>query len=125
MAGLVSYIYTDGRSNPPDYVVTIGSERVQAMLTEDAPIEIVSGHEFVGLKVKPVPKPAPEPVTETAPKGDTRDGWPDGYKHTRHGAYVAVLSPQGEVVASDSPSGKYKGENAAQEAAWKHKEATQ
>lgn len=118
---LVSFRYTDGRTKPrKGYVVTMSPERVQAMLAEDAPIEIVEGHEFVSVKAKPVEV---EPETETAPEGDKRDGWPDGYKHTRHGAYVAVQSPEGKAVLSDTPSGKFRGENAAQEAAWEHKEA--
>ena len=120
LGGLVSYIYTDGRSKPDDYVVTIGSERVKELLEAGAPIEVVAGHELVGLKVKK-PKPeAPKPEPVTAPEGEDRDGWPDGYTYMKRGAYVAVQGPDGPVL-SDTPSGKFKGENAAQEAAWTHK----
>ena len=132
LGGLVSYRYTDGRTKPPKgYVVTMSPERVKEMLDADAPIEVVEGHALVGLKVKkpkkPEPKPetegAPEPEEVTAPDGDDRDGWPDGYTHSQHGAYDAVSHPSGAFVLSDSPSGKFKGLDAAQEAAWRHKEA--
>ena len=57
---LVSFRYTDGRSKPrPDYVVTVGANRVKEMLEADAPIEIVEGHKLVGVKKKRAPtKPA-------------------------------------------------------------------
>lgn len=48
------------------------------------------------------------------------DGWPDGYTWERAGAYYAVRDPDGEPVPSDTPSGKWNGQDAAQEAAWRH-----
>ena len=117
---LVSYRYTDGRLRPhPDYIVTVGASTVKELLAAKAPIEIVEGHELVGLKKKRAPKPDPEP--ETAPENDEGDGWPAGYSFTRRGAYLAVFDPTGEPILSDSPSGKFRGEDAAQEAAWLHK----
>ncbi len=129
LGSLVSYRYTDGRTKPPkDYVVTMSPERVKEMLDADAPIEVVSGHKLVGLKAKRAKKeepaedkPTPEPKETTAPEGDERDGWPDGYTYTQHGAFFSVVAPDGAFVLSDTPSGKYKGEDAAQEAAWNHK----
>ncbi len=129
LGSLVAFRYTDERTKPPKgYVVTMSPERVKEMLDADAPIEVVDGHALVGLKKKKPkkeekPPPETEPEEETAPEGDEADGWPDGYTHTRHGAYVAVVAPGGELVLSDSPSGKFRGLDAGQEAAWKHKEA--
>jgi hypothetical protein len=125
MAGLVSYRYTDGRVKPPpEYVIEISAERVKELLAAGAPIEVVAGHEYLGLPV-PVEEPKPEPVEEVAPVGDARDGWPDGYSFKKAGAYVAVFDPDGDPVRSGSPSGKFRGEDAAQEAAWNHKGASE
>ncbi len=116
LGSLVSFRYTDGRTKPrKGYVVTVGLERVKELLDAGAPIEVVSGHDLVGLKAEKPKEP------ETPPEGDDRDGWPDGYTYTKHGAYVAVLDPDGKPVLSDSRSGKFKGEDAAQAAAWTHK----
>lgn len=119
----VSFRYTDGRTKPhPDYVVTIGAERVREMLERGAPIEITAGHEHLGLEVPaPEPDPQPDPEPEIAPKGDKKDGWPDGYSFKKRGAYVALFDPAGSPVKSSTPSGKFKGLDAAQEAAWLHK----
>lgn len=132
MPKLVSFVYTDGRRRgrnapPADRdLVTVGAERVLKMIEAGIPIRIVAGHEFLGLTApepEPEPEETPEPEIETAPEGDDRDGWPDGYTFRKAGAYLAVFSPDGDAVLSDSPSGKFRGEDAAQEAAWTHREA--
>ena len=113
---MVSFRYTDGRTKPHEgYVVTMGDDRVQEMLKRGEPIKILDGSEEVA------PEPTPEPEPEIAPKGDEKDGWPDDYTFKKRGAYVAVWAPDGDQVNSSTPSGKFKGENAAQEAAWLHK----
>lgn len=115
---LVSFRYTDGRLKPPaDYVVTIGEQRVREMLERGDPIEITDGHEHVGLEKEP----PSEPEEKKAPKGDKKDGWPDGYSFKKRGAYVALKAPGGTPIKSSTPSGKFKGLDAAQEAAWLHK----
>lgn len=114
---LVSFRYTDGRTKPPEgYVVTIGEERVQEMLKRGDPIEVLDGSE-----PETTPEPPPAPEEKKAPEGDKRDGWPDGYSYVKTGAFVAVSDPNGNQVKSSTPSGKFRGENAAQEAAWLHK----
>jgi hypothetical protein len=113
---MVSFVYTDDRTKPPPgYVVTMGEERVKEMLDRDEPIRVLDGSEEVTSE----PTLAPDP--EPAPKDDKKDGWPDGYAYMRRGAYVAVIDPHGNPVKSSTPSGKFKGLDAAQEAAWLHK----
>lgn len=65
-----------------------------------------------------------EPEVGEAPEGEM-DGWPDGYSFERTGAYLAVFDPDGQPVKSETPSGKWLGEDAAQEAAWKHSRGEQ
>lgn len=123
---LVSYRYTDGRTRPrPGRVITIGADRVKELLDREAPIEVVDGFEHLGLTPpEPDPEPAPEPDVAPEDEDDDGDGWPAEYSYEKTGGYVAVWAPDGEPVLSDTPSGKFKGENAAQEAAWKHKGAS-
>ena len=113
---MVSFRYTDGRTKPPEgYVVSMGEDRVQEMLKRGDPICIV------GEEVAPEPTPEPIPEPEIAPEDDKKDGWPAGYSFEKTGAYVVLYDPDGTQVKSSTPSGKFKGENAAQEAAWLHK----
>jgi hypothetical protein len=115
---MVSFVYTDGRTKPPPgYVLTMGEERVKEMLDRGDPIELYSEE----VAPAPTPEPTPDPEPEIAPEGDEKDGWPDGYTFKKRGAYVAVSDPDGNPVLSLTPSGKFKGEDAAQEAAWLHK----
>ena len=120
---MVSFRYTDGRTKPhPSYVINMGEDRVQEMLKRGDPIEVLDGSE------DSTPDQDPEDAsdtetdsTETAPDGDEKDGWPTGYSFEKTGAYVVLYDPDGTQVSSTTPSGKFKGENAAQEAAWLHK----
>lgn len=124
MSNQVTFRYTDGRENlPPSYRIEIGAERVQEMLDRGDPIEVTDGAELVKLPETIDPPPEDEPKTETAPKGDKRDGWPDGYSFLKKGTWVTLSDPDGKAVKSESKSGKFKGEDAAQEAAWLHREA--
>ena len=73
------------------------------------------------------PVPAGVRTSETArfPK-DRRtddDGYPEGYGHEKGGAYVELTAPDGTPIASEAPSGKWHGDDAAKAAAWKHWEA--
>lgn len=123
LGSLVSFRYTDGRKRPREgYVVTVGAERVQDLLDAGAPIEVVSGRKLVGPKAEEPKKEEPKP--EPPPDGEAPEEWPEGYTHTKHGAYVAVADPHGEPVLSTKPSGKFKGLDAAREAAWSHKGGT-
>lgn len=62
------------------------------------------------------------PDTPAQADADEDEG-PMGYEFKASGSYVEVTAPDGEVVESDSPSGKWHGKEAALEAAWEHAEA--
>lgn len=62
----------------------------------------------------------PPPVTTT---DDPTDGWPTGVTFDRKGAYFALTGSDGKAIESDTPSGKFLGEDAAQEAAWAYEKA--
>lgn len=107
----VTFVYTAGPKEGRR--VETGPEKVRGLLDGGAELEVLDGAEHLT-------GPEPEPAPVTAPASDASDGWPPGYTYERSGAYYAVSSPGGEPVASDSPSGKWNGEDAAQEAAWTH-----
>lgn len=111
-AKLVTFVYTDGR-HPEGRTVQVGPGTVQSLIERGAPIRVLEGEEYLEGYEPPADPEGPE-------QGEAGDGWPDGYSWESDGAYYAVRDPDGEPVESDAPSGKWHGENAAQEAAWDH-----
>ena len=73
----------------------------------------------------PVPDGVQTSDTARFPRDRRTDdeGYPEGYGHEKTGAYVELTAPDGTPVPSDSPSGKWHGDDAAKAAAWKHWEA--
>lgn len=60
------------------------------------------------------------PVTTT---DDPKDGWPPRITVDQKGSYYALTGSDGKAIESDEPSGKFHGEDAAQEAAWVYEKA--
>lgn len=54
---------------------------------------------------------------------DETDGWPEGVTYDRKGSYFELTGSDGKRIESDTRSGKFNGEDAAQEAAWKYEAA--
>lgn len=136
MREYVVFRYSDGRL-PPSRTVSVSAAKAHEIAT-DTDIEVVSGydvyarfceahgHEVAALdREEPSPADEPEEVPatvrdtteETAAIGDASDGWPDGYGYQRNGAWLKVHAPDGSEL------GNVRGENAAQELAWNHKNA--
>ncbi len=75
-------------------------------------------------ELEPDEPETPAPDTEpTTTDDDPGDGWPEGVTFDRKGAYFALTGSDGKPIESDAPSGKFLGENAAQEAAWAYERA--